>query len=712
MNKNGDEQTNIINVKQRVIVPDIYYEEFINSLTENRIKNLYLKLKIYESKGYITHDKYIISMKEIFDEPIKETIKKKNDNDINYNINPTLEQNINMEDIINEIYELYFLRFREMKCIVKNNKSVFYLTEFKPENYINSYNVICSLTIFFKNCFENKIRLLFNLTDVDEDGFLNENEIRQMITTCNFLFCEESNIINTDSSILAQSLMNLRINNILKEILYEPGNLYITLEEEKYISFDMLFKSIKLVKDYKYKIIPCYINLKKCLSNIKTEKIIQINDKFKYDFIKVFSSLVSAKTKLSCYNLKNHKNYSAQYLSTIIKPIKITKNNENKLELPNINKNFFYQRKSVTRNTKKTYNTLYKKKINENVSNNSNYSIFTNNSELNRQNNKNKLLIEKNKSFKELLKETTIIELEDEKNKNGGNNKNFNKNSYYNRDNREIKYIFEANFDKIKNIEVEPGLIRFINSNNDYKILNNSNINNSHNINLFKQKNNIENYDYKKKNMEKSVNFTINKDKDKDKDKDIHNNMVQEEKSSEEQENKSKTSNNEAAKKMKKLKIINFGQNPNDKSKNNYLQENISKTVNKENVNKLAKFYRYPNRQTSLRTKINLLNNKNTINIPKNIMNATNNDGKRYKTLDEVFHEIKIQENKFNSDSYIGYSASLINSLKSIRQERKDIKKLLGESEKKDFSFAFHKNYLNKISKRKKDFDNRSKSYK
>jgi hypothetical protein len=77
MNKNEEEQTNIINVKQRIIIPDIYLEEFVNSITENRIKNLYLKLKIYESKGYVTHDKYIISMKDIFDEPIKEIMKKK-----------------------------------------------------------------------------------------------------------------------------------------------------------------------------------------------------------------------------------------------------------------------------------------------------------------------------------------------------------------------------------------------------------------------------------------------------------------------------------------------------------------------------------------------------------------------------------------------------------------------------------------------------------
>jgi hypothetical protein len=287
MNKNEDISNNNQN---KILIPDIYLEEFQNSITEARIKNLYLKLKNYESKGYITHDKYLQSMKEIFDEPIKELIKIKEDLDYDYDsISNINKENhlINIEDNINEIYELYFLRFREMKCIIKNNKTVFYLTDFKPENFISSYNIICSLIIFLKSCFDNKIRLLFNLTDIDEDGFLNENEIRNMITTCNFLFCEEGNTINTNSSILAQSLTNYKVNEIIKEILYDPGNLYVVLEEEKYINFDVLYKSIKLVKDYKYKIIPCFINLKQCLNNIKKEKVIKINDKHKYDFIAI-----------------------------------------------------------------------------------------------------------------------------------------------------------------------------------------------------------------------------------------------------------------------------------------------------------------------------------------------------------------------------------------------------------------------------------------
>ena len=235
MEKNNEEENNPLNNKQTNSIPDIYLDFFLNSITENSIWNLHSKLKLYESKGYVTHDKYLQSMKEIFDASIKEQIQKKYDEEhyeLNDNTNMSIDMK-NIEETINEIYELYFLRFREIKCIIKNNKSVFYLTDFKPENYISSYNVICSITIFLKSCFENKIKLLFKVTDIDEDGFLNESEIKNMITTCNFLFCEEGNHINTNSSILAQSLTNYKVNEILKEILYDPGRLYPILEEEK-----------------------------------------------------------------------------------------------------------------------------------------------------------------------------------------------------------------------------------------------------------------------------------------------------------------------------------------------------------------------------------------------------------------------------------------------------------------------------------------------
>ena len=284
--------------QERLTVPDVFFDEFHNSITIENTKNLYKKFKTIEIKGYITHDKFIESMKEIFDEIIRNKIIKL------YNENKILKMNFsinqNIDEYIHEIYELYFLRFREIKCIIKNNKTVFYLTDFIPENHINTYNIICSLVVLMKSPFNVKIKLLFELTDIDEDGFLNEAEIRHMITTSNFLFCDERNAINMNSSILSQSLMNFRVNEILKQILYEPGNLYRELEEEKYINFDSFCNSIIKVKNYKYDILPSFINLKFCLKNKKIEKIIKVDNKYRNDFINISSGLF------------NHKSFCAQ----------------------------------------------------------------------------------------------------------------------------------------------------------------------------------------------------------------------------------------------------------------------------------------------------------------------------------------------------------------------------------------------------------------
>ena len=205
--------------QERLTVPEIFFDEFHNSITIENTKNLYKKFKTIEIKGYITHDKFIESMKEIFDDLIKnKIINLYNENKIrkiDFKMNQTIE------GYVHEIYELYFLRFREIKCILKNNKTIFYLTDFIPENHINTYNIICSLVVLMKSPFNRKIKLLFQLSDVDEDGFLNEMEIRHMITTCNFLFCEERNGLSMNSTIISQSLMNIKVNEILKQICAE-----------------------------------------------------------------------------------------------------------------------------------------------------------------------------------------------------------------------------------------------------------------------------------------------------------------------------------------------------------------------------------------------------------------------------------------------------------------------------------------------------------
>lgn len=152
-----------------------------------------------------------------------------------------------------EIFDLIFNRFQKIKCIMKNDKKVFYLTNMVPQNKIETYIIVCFLTIFIKCRIIDKIKLLFELSDIDDDGFLNKNEIKHMISTINFMFSEENSLINTNSSILAQSLMNIKVKEKINKIMIDPGNLDAELEKEKYINFDIFYNSLIKIKNYKLK---------------------------------------------------------------------------------------------------------------------------------------------------------------------------------------------------------------------------------------------------------------------------------------------------------------------------------------------------------------------------------------------------------------------------------------------------------------------------
>ena len=51
MNKNEEEYTTgIFNKQNLIIVPDLYFEEFLDNITESRIKSLYLNLNYMNQK--------------------------------------------------------------------------------------------------------------------------------------------------------------------------------------------------------------------------------------------------------------------------------------------------------------------------------------------------------------------------------------------------------------------------------------------------------------------------------------------------------------------------------------------------------------------------------------------------------------------------------------------------------------------------------------
>ena len=410
-------------------IKDEEFEDFQNILNKELIIELNLLFKIHEKKGLINYDKYMELMTEIFK-------KYNNSKDFQY------------------LFDLIFNRFQKIKCILKNNKTVFYLTDMIHKKFIETYIIICFLTISIKCPIIDKIKLLFNLTDIDEDGLLNKAQIKLIITTVNFLFCE-NNENNINSSILSQSLMNILVKEKINKLMNAPGYLGFILQKEKYINFDVFFKCLEKIPNYKYEIIPCFINMKKCLYNQRKEKMIEVKNKNKKEFVRASSALSNTRPR---GRFQLFKRCLTPKMEKIIKNVKIKKEEID----------YFNSRNNKNSDLIKKQNLLLGIK-------------------------------QKNKSFKDLLKESTIL-AEDEDN---GNSINKGDKKILSRNNS--SYIFEADYDKIKKIEVEPALLKFSNENSNKKLKRyNSSINL---INLNENKSNI------KKLMHKSTNELNNNNK-------------------------------------------------------------------------------------------------------------------------------------------------------------------------------------------------------
>ena len=406
-NENEEEENSKKDFKLLIVdIKDEVFEEFQNTIKKELILELYSIFRIFEKNGIINYDTYLISMTEVF--------KKYNkSNDFKY------------------IFDLIFNRFQKIKCTLKNNKTVFYLTDMIYKDAIETYIVPCFLTLLLKCSIIDKIKLLFKLTDTDEDGFLNKTEIKLMISTVNFFFCENSeNIFN--SSIITQSLMNIKVKEKLNKLMHDPGGLDIILKKEKVVNFDIFFECLEKIDNYKYEIIPCFINIKKCLYNQRKEKIIEVKNENKKEFVRISSAL-------------SHRNF------------------RNNIQL--------YKREKIkSANLEKTIKVVkIKKEEEENKNDIINNDLFLG-------------LKENNKSFKDLLKERTIF-TEKEKEGNFSNNsccnttRRLKTNNQYRKKLLNAKYFFVADFDKIKKLEVEPALLKFGNNNFPIKKIKRSNSN-------------------------------------------------------------------------------------------------------------------------------------------------------------------------------------------------------------------------------------------
>ena len=252
-------------------IKEIYIIEFIRNLTVS---------KVYE---FIENCK----IKQL--ESLKRNMKLKKSSFINLMIKTfTLKG-----EVFESLYEQIFNRFKiykaELTCI--NKKDNYFLNKISPNDEIDIYEICCALACFVKCDFQQKIKLLFDITDIDDDGYINERELKKLINTINNLFCDESN--NNESTIVSQSIASIKSTNTLRKLMNFPGELGKIFQEQKYINFNQFLNSFIQLYNYKYDVIPLFINLKKCLTITKKEKVFEIKKRNLNDYSEISNEIIT-----------------------------------------------------------------------------------------------------------------------------------------------------------------------------------------------------------------------------------------------------------------------------------------------------------------------------------------------------------------------------------------------------------------------------------
>ena len=198
---------------------------------------------------------------------------------------------------LNKICELIFERLKEKKCVFEMNEyssnKNYALADIISTEKIEIIKIQLFLCVIMMTNFKIKLEMMFRIIDTDNDGLINEDEIKKLITITNKLFYEESKEKFSKSSLIQQALANFKANKILSKLFYGKAGLEKILYEEKYISFEQFYERIIETENYMYDIIPTFINLKNYLSNKNKEVEFYINDNCKKDFIDISYDLIN-----------------------------------------------------------------------------------------------------------------------------------------------------------------------------------------------------------------------------------------------------------------------------------------------------------------------------------------------------------------------------------------------------------------------------------
>lgn len=287
MSKTTTHRKSLLKLKNSTLIPSLtipkqpdssneIYSSFLNILTISTIKQFSQKCKEYFFKQPSSIRKDLSLKRSMFMSFLKSTFSS--------------------DDKYTLLYEQMQRRFSTLKCELKcQNKKLsnYFITNITSEDDINIYEFTCALVCYVKCDYDNKLQMLFEITDKDDDGYINELELKKMIYTVNSLFSEEEKPININSTVMHQSLASIKSRRFYMLLMKHPGELSKIFSKNKYIDYPTFYNAVTKIPQYRYDFFPFYVNLKQSLLCDKTEESILIKENVYNDFAMISKEIIN-----------------------------------------------------------------------------------------------------------------------------------------------------------------------------------------------------------------------------------------------------------------------------------------------------------------------------------------------------------------------------------------------------------------------------------
>lgn len=136
--------------------------------------------------------------------------------------------------------------------------------------------------------YNDKLRIIFNFWDDDEDHCMRPDEILIMIQRLERIFCKECSQINLESQLLLQSIADKRAEtkfHYIIQVIRRKNNSHKVDDGDELITYGEFYEAVKSKPDYYKQILPRTLNIEDVLLCKKTEEIYKISDLSYDDFV-------------------------------------------------------------------------------------------------------------------------------------------------------------------------------------------------------------------------------------------------------------------------------------------------------------------------------------------------------------------------------------------------------------------------------------------